>query len=292
MNAPQELGLAGGSKRLIQDLLVAGCGLVASFVTALILWVVARFGFAFYTWMFWFVVPVGALLSGFAGASGYLGGAWFFGHRPTRLLMLNIVITSLLTFFLIHYLAYITTEIDGKNVSDYIPFSQYLNIAIRSTSMKSSYGGSTGELGSFGYVIAALQVIGFAVGGFTAYAYLAAKTYCDKRSRYLSAKGTQIRYSANADELQTATGPLLKNMANGDVFSAVEDHRISSGFGSSTEPKDCHLRSIVEVRHCKKCRQHWTRFAVEKLSGNDEWEEISGLSVARFTDQIINIEKT
>jgi len=180
MNAPQELGLAGGSNKIAQDLLIAGCGVITSLVTALILWwVEARFGFALYKWMFWFVFPVGAVLSGFAGASGYLGGAWFFGHRPTRLLMLNIVITSLLTFFLIYYLAYITTKIDGKDVSGYIPFWQYLDIAIRSTSMNFDQAGetiwSTGKLGPFGYVLAALQVIGFAVGGFSAYGHLVGK---------------------------------------------------------------------------------------------------------------------
>src|SRR2546430_7079932 len=56
----------------------------------------------------------GALFAGFAGASGYYAGSVFFGQRPTRLLMLNIVIGSVLTFFFIHYLAYITLDIAGK----------------------------------------------------------------------------------------------------------------------------------------------------------------------------------
>jgi hypothetical protein len=64
-----------------------------------------RFGFSFYSWTFWFVIPAGALLSGFAGASGYLAGSLFFGRRPTRLLLLNIVIASISTFFFIHYLS-------------------------------------------------------------------------------------------------------------------------------------------------------------------------------------------
>src|SRR5207249_3554387 len=138
-----------------------------------ILWQIElQSGFAFYTWMFWFVIPAGAGLSGFAGATGYLAGSWFFGHRPTRLLLLNILIASVSTFFLIHYLSYITLQIEGKRVSDFIPFTQYLDIVIRSTSMEfrvtraATKVGSTGELGGWGYIYALLQIVGFAVGGF------------------------------------------------------------------------------------------------------------------------------
>jgi hypothetical protein len=290
----QEVG-PSSAKSLAEDFLVTPFGLATSFLTALLLWwVEARFGFAFYTWTFWFVIPVGALFAGFAGASGYYAGSVFFGHRPTRLLLLNIVIGSVLTFFLVHYLAYITLQIDGKDVSDYIPFSKYLDIAIRSTSMEfrlhGAKQGSTGELGSFGYVVAALQIIGFAVGGFCVYAYLAAKPYCSRCSRYLSGKGKQIRYAKDPEGLQTATAQLAVHMASGDVRLAVEEHGNSAGFGASTIPKNCRLRSVVEVQHCKKCERHWVKFSVESLSGND-WKEVSGLTDQRFTEQQFNVGK-
>ena len=137
MHVQQEIGPGAGAKSVAEDFLVAPFGLATNFLIGLLLWwIEARFGFAFYTWTFWFVVPVGALFAGFAGASGYYAGSLLLGHRPTRLLLLNIVIGSILTFFLIHYLAYITLQIDGKDVSDYVPFSKYLDIAIRSTSME------------------------------------------------------------------------------------------------------------------------------------------------------------
>jgi hypothetical protein len=292
MHVQQESG--GGAKSLAEDFLVTPFGLGTSFLTALLLWwVETRFGFAFYTWTFWFVVPVGALFAGFAGASGYYAGSLLLGHRPTRLLLLNIVIGSILTFFLIHYLAYMTMQIEGKQVSAYIPFSKYLDIAIRSTSMEFRFGAkaeNTGELGSFGYVVAILQVIGFAVGGFCVYAYLAAKPYCTKCSRYLSSKGKQIRYAMDREGLTAATAQLSVHMANGEVRQAVEEHGNSAGFGASTIPKDCSLRSVVEVQHCKKCERHWVKFCVESLSGNN-WEEISGLTDARFTEQPVSVGK-
>lgn len=277
--------LAASSRKSAEDLLVGLCGFVTSLLTALILWwVEAQFGFAFYTWMFWFVIPVGALLAGFAGASGYYAGSWFFGHRPTRLLLLNIIIASLVTFFLIYYLSYVTLQIEGKQVSDYIPFMQYLDIAIRSTSMEFRFG-STGELGGLGYVIALLQIAGFAAGGLAVYGHLVLKPYCEKCSSYLSAKGEQVRYTGDPEGLQATTAQILQHIRSGAIASAIKQH---STFGNQAYQKNDHLRSVFQVRHCKKCGQHWIRFSVDKQSGND-WKEIPELTVAGFTDQVVNV---
>jgi len=284
--------LVASTRKSGEDLLVGLCGFVTSLLTALILWwVEAHFEFAFYTWTFWFVIPVGALLSGFGGASGYFAGSWFFGHRPTRLLLLNIIIASVATFFLIHYLSYITLQVQGKQVSDYISFSQYLDITIRSTSMgfylRTAKVGSTGELGALGYGVALLQIIGFAVGGFAVYGHLLSKPYCERCSRYLSGKGKQIRYTGDAEGLQATTALVLGDIASDAIASAIEHHK---AFGNPSHKKKDHLRSVFEVRHCKECRQHWVKFSIEKQSGND-WKEIPQLTVARFSDQVVNISK-
>ena len=282
--------LGANSKKTGEDLLVGLCGFVTSLLTAVILWwVEVQFGFAFYTWMFWFVIPVGALLSGFAGASGYYAGSLFFGHRPTRLLLLNIVIASVTTFFLIHYLSYAFLQVEGKYVSDYIPFKQYLDIAIRSTSMefrlRTAKVGSTGELGELGYIPALLQIAGFALGGFAVYAYLVSKPYCEKCSRYLSAKGKQVRYTGDVEGLQATAAQIFQHIGSGAIASAIEQQQT---FGNPDYRKNNHLRSVFEVRHCKKCGQHWIRFSVEKQSG-DDWKEIPELTVGGFTDQVVNV---
>ena len=108
--------------------------------------------------------------------------------------------------------------------------------------------------GSFGHVVAVLQVIGFVVGGFCVYAYLAAKPYCTKCSRYLSGKGKQTRYAKDPEGLQTATAQLAVHLANGDVRLAVEEHGNSAGFGASTIPKACRLRSVVEFNTARSAK--------------------------------------
>lgn len=286
-----EPSLGASSRRSGEDLLVAGCGLVTCVLTALILWWVEKqFGFAFYTWTFWFVIPIGAFLAGFAGASGYYAGSWWFGHRPTRLLLLNIVLASIGTFFLIYYLSFVTVQVDGKHVSDYIPFWQYLDLEIRSASMEFRYRGavkigSTGELGNFGYAVALLQIVGFTLGGFIVYANLVSKPYCGKCSRYLSGKGKQIRYTHDVDGLPAVIAKVQENMRSGAASAAIE---VQKDFGNPAQQKDDHLRTQFEVRYCKKCNQHWLKFTVEKKSG-DNWKAISECTTARFTEQIINV---
>jgi hypothetical protein len=289
-----EAVVASGGKSGGSTLLTSVFGLTTSILTGLILWFVEqKFGFAFYSWTFWFVIPVGAGIAGFAAASGYYLGAWLFGHRPSRLLLVNILIASVATFFFIHYLSYSTMQIEGKKVSDYISFWEYLNIAIRSASMSLRFHardiGSTGELGAFGYAVAALQILGFAAGGFCVYAYLTTKPFCDKCSRYLSAKGKQIRYSTDSEKLQQAIPHVLGLIAKEDLSTAIEHHRSSPDFGSSSSPKGCRLRTLIELRSCKECGLHWLKFTTEQLSDN-EWKEISDLSVGGFTNQIVNVE--
>lgn len=286
---PEET-LAASSRKSGGDLLVGTCGLVTSLLTAVILWLVeTRFGFAFYTWTFWFVIPVGALLSGFAGASGYYAGSWLLDRRPSRLLLANVVAASVATFLLIHYLSYLSLQVDGTSVSDVIPFTQYLDIAIRSTSMdfrvRTVEVGATGELGNLGYVVAVLQIIGFALGGFAVYAVLESQPYCERCSRYLTRKGRLMRYTGDADGLQGSVHKIFELVGGGAVADAIAVHR---GFGTSSHQKDDHLRSIFEVRHCKKCARHWVKFSVEKQSGND-WKEISDLSVSGFTEEIVSV---
>src|SRR4051812_24794644 len=95
-----------GRSRTFQDFLVTGCGILTSILTALILALIERWGLAVYSFTVWFVIPVGAMLAGLAAASGYYVGARYFHHRPTRLLLFNVMSVAVSTYFLINFLNY------------------------------------------------------------------------------------------------------------------------------------------------------------------------------------------
>src|SRR4030042_3553315 len=139
------------TKKFIQDLLVSFFGGLASLITALILvFIELEFETAIYSWMAWFVIPIGAFVAGFVPASGYYFGSKLFNHKPSRKILLNMVLVSIGTFFLIHYLIYMGATIEGRPVSDFVPFLTFLDFSIRSTSLQFSIvgGDSLGETGT------------------------------------------------------------------------------------------------------------------------------------------------
>ena len=101
-------------------------------------------------------------------------------------------------------------------------------------------------------MLAILQILGFAAGGFAVYGYLASMPYCEKCSRYLSSKGKQVRYTVDAEALQAATVQIFDNFRNGAVASAIDEHRV---FGDPAYEKGNYLRSVFEIRHCQRCGQ-------------------------------------
>jgi hypothetical protein len=270
-----------------QDLAVAAFGAATSFVTAIILAAIEiEFDFSIYSWMFWFVIPAGAICSGFAAASGYYAGTRYFNHRPTKLLLLNMVVISITTFFLIHYIIYYFLVVDGSRARELVDFTRYLNIvlshtAVRFRVMRGPVSGPV-ELGSWGYLHAVLQIVGFAIGGVAVYKYLNAQPYCERCWKYLVAKDTQTRYT-NATQLSQIT----TLMAAGRLQDAIAAHATR---GSETAGKDPKLRSQVEIKRCKNCDQHWMKFTVSQWS-KEGWVEVIGC-VQGFTAEPTSVEQS
>jgi len=114
-----------------QDLLVAGSELQLAFSRHHSCRAGNQIRFFDLQFMYWFVIPAGAICSGFAAASGYYAGARYFNHRPTKLLLLNMVVISIATFFLIHYINYYFLIIDGRQVRELVDFARYLDSSFR-----------------------------------------------------------------------------------------------------------------------------------------------------------------
>lgn len=268
-----------GLGKTVQDLIVTGFGIVTSSLTALILALVeTKLGFAFYSFMWWFVIPVGAVLSGFAAASGYYFGAKVFNHRPTRLMLFNMISVAVTTYFLLNYLNYSFMEVKGQPVSELIPFGQYLDIVLSHQSMefriRGAKLGETGDLGSFGYVTAALQVLGFAVGGLWVYWHLRALPYCGACGKYLKKQPSVTRYTDDADQLRGLYSGLIAELRAGNSAAAAG---LISGFGV-TKPnvKDMKLNVELKLWKCARCPQEFFESSVNQWNGKD-WKPVSGL---------------
>ena len=148
--------------------IIALAGLVTSLATVAIVTLVDMWtGHNIFTLSVLVVIPAGAVGCGFAAASGYSLTAKFLHQRPTKILLLQMIVIAALTQVLIYWAEYKTLVVDGTNVSDFIPFTQYLDITMTSAHMKMGRAltSDMGEVGSFGYWLAFFDFIGFLGGG-------------------------------------------------------------------------------------------------------------------------------
>lgn len=276
--------------RVAQDFLVSGLGALTSIITAAILVAIdVRFDFSIYSWTLWFVIPAGAMACGLLAASGYYFGARFFNHRPTPLLLLNMAAVSVTTFFLIHYFNYYLLTVDGTPIRNLISFTQLLNLEISHTAvqfrMRTMPLGSAVELGSWGYVYAALQILGFAFGAIIVYFHLKSLAYCAACSKYLSGKGIQTRYTSDSNGLTKAAQEMMQCFSEGKFQEGIAVHARAAGSDSSS--KDMALRSQIQIKRCKDCNQHWLSFSISKRADN-AWKDINELAYQTFCAEPIS----
>lgn len=265
-------------------------GLGTSILTAVVLFLLEQYAhFAIYTFMLWYVVPIGAIAAGFVAAIGYYAGARVFQYRPDRLLRINIVIVSILTFIVLNFLLYANMEVDGKRIQDLVSFPQFLHIAITNMTMSTghSYDSKGFELGQLGYGVAALQVVGFAFGGLLVYNMLEALSYCDRCQRYLHTIGQQVRFADDTEEFRASMQEVNQKVEGLQLSAAISQQRL---IGSDREAPTHLLRSTLKLENCKQCGQHWLSHhgEIKTKSGRDVlWNTIEGLKARNVTDSTL-----
>lgn len=273
------------TRRASQDALVTGFGIATSLAVAyglstLEVW----YGVSLYAVMFFWIVPVVAIIAGLLSASGYYFGALLFHHRPSRSVKISMVLVAIAAFFFIHLMTYMRLQIDGALVKDHISFFSYLHESYTHLSLQfrrgAGKGVETGELGLLGYGVAVLQVIGFAGGGSWIFFILADRPHCESCGRYLSKRGKQTRYAKNEQEFSTWTQELMSLMAAGRLQDAIDAH---STFGPKFLWRRRSLRSTLDVRECGICGQHWMRHKLERIK--DRWAEDQASRREAFTNE-------
>jgi hypothetical protein len=254
---------------MIKSLAVTVLGLVTSVLTAIALTLIEEWtGFSLFTLSFWLVIPAGAVLCGFAAASGYWIGCRWLHVRPGAILALQMVLVAGATHVLIYYLQYASTALDdGRALSEVMGFPAYLQIVLKSAHYRIGHGsGDVGEVGRFGYWLGALQFIGFLAGGLSIFAILRAKPYCDACRRYLGTLASAEQHFASAEDAATRAESLLA-LAPGQAQFA-EACRPVAGTGS-----DGSGRVTVQLLECPRCADQTVRIAAHQFAKR-EWKDL------------------
>lgn len=258
-------------------------------MAALLSWGGRESGVAFHTYTLWFVIPAGAMLSGFLAASGFLAGARLWHCRPSLPLLATMVLASVGSYVTIHWLDHRFMRIEGIRVADYVPFGEYLRVATSHQSLRvhlarvGTLGGPPMELGKLGYGYSALQVLGFAVGAVAIHAHLAASPYCDACQRYFSGKLKTVRYWADRAALQSFVGRFLGLVQAGSVFEAISAHAVEAG-EETFDSKAHFLATAVRTWECRACGRIHLGFVAQARQPRGEWQTVQGTEFSVVAD--------
>ena len=218
-------------------------------------------GFALYTWMADYVIPLGALVCGFVAAVGYWIGSRLFNHKPSRLLLCNIVLISLGTFFSIHHLDYTHSGVDQLT-----SFPDYLVAVTEHMSYKSSHGsGESTELGKWGWGVAGVagpRVLPRGVRGLCNASR--ATPYCHRCSMYFRTiwrRGTRWKDLETMGRKYESLSALLDA---GQLQAAVDQHALSGDAGRFG------VRGLLtlDLRACPGCAERRLALRAQKRNGN------------------------
>jgi hypothetical protein len=253
---------------------VAACGFATSILTALLVTVASRLtSMDLYTFSVWFVIPIGAILTGLAAASGYYYGCLYYHVRPNRLLFAQMVVIAASTQLLIYYIQYDTFILnDGRRISEFMSFKRFVDVSLTSAHYKVGHAmqTDTGEVGSLGYGFAGLQFLGFMIGGALIYGALLGQPMCSKCQKYFRLLGTNVKTFDGSAELSQYHDQLFVHRVDSPQFA-----EIASAIHKS-KPKKGSCKLELQLRGCPECKSQLLTKDIGVLNKNG-WQSIDKL---------------
>jgi hypothetical protein len=272
--------------RIVKSLIVTLFGIATTVLTAAgLVYMELRYDCAIYGFVYAFVLPFGAFLSGLVAASGYYFGSRLLSFRPGRGVLANMIAVSAGNFFFIYWLKYQYLTVDGEPIRKWITYPAYLTFTLSHTSVTfDQFTHDTVTLGFWGYAYAALLMIGFAFGGFCIYNLVRSAPYCDGCGFYLKLKGKQTRYFERLERLADCLAEFRLTTGRGEFRKAMNDHAAA---GAKMEDDGKGYSAIVEVSECKGCGKQWFDLHA-KQRVNKRWHEIAKLRYSTFSTEKVD----
>jgi hypothetical protein len=253
---------------------VSAFGVATSLATAIAVAAVARLtSFNAFTFSIWLVVPVGALLTGFAAASGYYFGSHVLHQRPSWHTLVQMVVIAAATNVLIYYFEYATLVLDnGVRASQIVSFPTYMRVYLSNQEISVGPALQTHtSIGKFGYWLAGLDFLGFLAGAVCIYFWLIRSQFCKTCEKYLRKCAQRIRYFGSADDAGHYYDGLFSNPVDSDAFlrqAKIGSLKVVTGSNQ--------MMIKTTLLGCPKCKDQVWRDEVSGWNGK-EWKELSNL---------------
>ncbi|SRR6266567_3426308 len=262
-------------KSLAGHLGVSIFGILSFALTVIAVVVIERLtGFNLFTFSVWVVVPAGALITGAAAASGYYFGSLFFHTKPVWFVLVEMVIVAAVAQIAIYYAEYATMVLDdGRTASSLISFPDYLDLYLTKMHMRVGRGAhDTGEVGSFGYWLAAIQFVGFLAGGVAVFIFLKTYPTCQACGRYLRTLLKHKQNFNNQEEFGQYYDTVFQHPVDTDGFAEWMQWQPHEG---KTKPGS--ILAVTTLRGCPHCKTQMISQEVKVLTAR-EWKDVPQLT--------------
>ncbi|MCE9545123.1 MAG: HD domain-containing protein [Planctomycetia bacterium] len=217
--------------------LVPLAGLATTVLTLLVVWWLNKYAddFNIMGWYADHVIPIGALLVGFAAGSGYCLASWWRGVKIGGRLLAWVVVMQVAAYFAAQYLEY--RDFDQRLPNGVqVGFVEYFDMATRSFMFKKvghdplNKNPAAEGMGAWGYLIRVAELAGFTLGGALAPILLMTKPYCERCQMYMRTRPVAMvpagllpkelkkAKKANTPEVQQRSQQVLS-----DAYDAMKD---------------------------------------------------------------------
>ncbi|MDP9196542.1 MAG: hypothetical protein M3O22_07250 [Pseudomonadota bacterium] len=260
-------------KKILANIFITFCGLVTTALTIVLNFLVSDYlDTNLYTYAVAGIVPVGAILVGAIAASGYLLGSGLTNTRPHWTLLLQMVAVAALANAAIYFIEW---QIVLDDNGSYMSFLDYMRTSL--TEAHYRFGSSNrdlGEVGQWGYALAALNFLGFLFGGVAIWLFLKDMLYCAPCQKYLKSQGSITRRFENAGAFRSQYDGLVNTPASSMLLASLVSHP-----GLSGRPKRGVHELTVTLYQCPGCTAQTLRCRV-KILGLTGWSEDEDLKKA------------
>lgn len=179
-------------------------GLVSLVLTIfLVIWLSTSFGLNLVGWSVAFIFPIGAFLCGLLASLGVFLAARFVDLRPTLALRIQLITIAVAAMPLIYLGIYLSaTMTDGTRAADYVGFGEFTEMLLTKSHLRIGRGArDIGEVGNFGYLIGARNLIGFAIAGELWFRLLRMAPICNGCDLYLGRVGVLLDFFDDAERM-------------------------------------------------------------------------------------------
>lgn len=253
----------GATMGVMRRSAVATAGLVTSVATAVVVATIdALTGFNLFTFSIWLVLPAGAIVCGGLAASGYFFAAKHFHERPTPLLLVQMLVIAAATQLLIYWLEYEAATVDGTRIAGLVSFADYMRVNLTTAHVLiGRISADTGEVGSFGYLLALLDFAGFVAGGVFVYYQLRQQPTCTPCNQYLRTRFTKKDKFGDYTDYTDYADRLYDDPVDSPAFAERVRTENREGAGVGT------LCMTTKVLECPGCQQQWIGETVDRVTG-------------------------